>query len=204
VIQVLDVQDVKSLLVDSLTIFENIDLETLLITLQPDFVSANNSFTFNFAATVLPSNDYTAFILSENQISVAAPINYEEQAWYHLAIQIDDVFGNTVFDTLVVQVLDVIELDDLKAGNLLTPDADGHNDTFTIPNVELYANYVLHVYNAIGNLVYEQTQYDNSWTGITSKGTELPSGTYYFVFQDSTNADSSFKGQIHVYRANKF
>lgn len=204
VIQVLDLPEMTGLLVDSMSIDENVSLATLVGQLQPNYVNAGIAYTYTFVETSLASSDYSAFDITDDQLQTASDLNYEQQIWYHLAIQIDDELGNRIQDTLVVQVLDVIEFDDLKAGNLLTPDADGHNDTFTIPNVELYANYVLHVYNAIGNLVYEQTQYDNSWTGLTSKGTELPSGTYYYVFQDSTNADSSFKGQIHVYRANKF
>ncbi|MFN5317649.1 MAG: gliding motility-associated C-terminal domain-containing protein [Bacteroidia bacterium] len=204
VIQVLDLPEMTGLLVDSLSIDENVSLSTLVGLLQPNFVNEGIAYSYSFDETSLPSADYTAFGIADDQLETAAELNYEQQVWYYLALQIDDELGNVIHDTLVVRVLDVIELDDLKAGNLLTPDADGHNDTFSIPSIELYANYVLHVYNAIGNLVYEAKQYDNSWTGLTNSGTELPSGTYYYVFQDSTNADRSFKGQLHIYRPNKF
>ena len=204
VIQVLDLPEMTGLLVDSMSIDENVSLSTLVGLLQPNFVNEGIAYTYSFDETSLPSADYAAFDIVNDQLETAAELNYEQQVWYYLAVQIDDELGNVIHDTLVVRVLDVIELDDLKAGNLLTPDADGHNDTFSIPSIELYANYVLHVYNAIGNLVYEAKQYDNSWTGLTSSGTELPSGTYYYVFQDSTNADRSFKGQLHIYRPNKF
>ena len=204
VIRVLDLPEMTGLLVDSLSIDENVSLATLVGLLQPNFVNEGIAYTYSFDEAALPSADYTAFGIADAQLETAAELNYEQQIWYYLAVQIDDELGNIIHDTLVVRVLDVIELDDLKAGNLLTPDADGHNDTFTIPSIELYANYVLHVYNAIGNLVFETQNYDNTWTGLTNSGKELPSGTYYYVFQDSTNADRSFKGQLHIYRPNKF
>ncbi|MGH2665545.1 gliding motility-associated C-terminal domain-containing protein, partial [Flavobacterium sp.] len=71
--------------------------------------------------------------------------------------------------------------------NEFTPNEDGSNDFFNIMCAEYYPHNKLEVFNRYGSLVYSTNGYKNNWKGIanvkgTFDGTELPSGTYYYVF----------------------
>ncbi len=192
------------LLNDSLQIVENSALGTLVADLEADDETPNDSHVFMIigSGTALPDMD--AFEMDSPSLYTAALLDYEKQIWYYLEIEITDAAGNTVIDTLVVEVLDEIEYDDLKASNLLTPDNDGHNDFLVIPNVALYQNFTLYVFNAMGSEVYQTDDYDNTWNGVSNNGNELASGTYYYLFRDKGNEDNKFRGDIHIYRSNKF
>lgn len=190
--------------VDTFFINENLPINTFVGTLEADDVTQYDDHIFTFFEWEEPNPDFNSFAIDTDELLTDAELNYEKQNVYHLAIEITDLSGNSVVDTLVVNVLDVIEFESLKSSNLITPNRDGFNDFFEIPNVYLFENYELSIYNSIGNRVFEMRAYDNSWHGNTNAGVALPSGTYYYVFQDVDNVDNSFEGEIHLYNENKF
>jgi gliding motility-associated-like protein len=65
--------------------------------------------------------------------------------------------------------------------NVITPNADGKNDTWKIKNIELYPQAEVKVFNRWGTLVFSKSNgYDNSWDGKYN-GKLLDSGDYYYV-----------------------
>ncbi len=66
---------------------------------------------------------------------------------------------------------------------IITPNKDGINDRFKIPNVSYFTTNQLTIYNRWGNVVYQANPYNNEWEGKTKNGKELPNGTYYYVLQ---------------------
>uniref|UniRef100_UPI00261EF0FA Ig-like domain-containing protein n=1 Tax=Flavobacterium sp. TaxID=239 RepID=UPI00261EF0FA len=88
--------------------------------------------------------------------------------------------------------------------NEFTPNEDGSNDFFNIKCVEEYPHNKLEVYNRYGNLVYNTNGYKNTWKGIanvngTFNGKELPSGTYYYVF-DIGDSQGVKTGWLYIMR----
>jgi large repetitive protein len=63
-----------------------------------------------------------------------------------------------------------------------TPNDDGVNDFFEIPNAQDYPDIVVEIYTRSGQRVFHSQGYtdDKRWDG-TFNGKELPMGTYYFV-----------------------
>ncbi|MEM9051320.1 MAG: gliding motility-associated C-terminal domain-containing protein [Bacteroidota bacterium] len=193
------------LVVDSFQVNENQPIGTFIGSLEAEDESPDDAHTFSLIEDEENVNeDHSSFEIIGADLNTLMSLNYESQIWYALNFLITDEAGNSVVDTLWIEVLDEIEFENLKAGNLITPDNDGFNDRFTIPNVELFRNYELFVYNSWGAEVYSTSNYDNSWEGTANNGSKLPSGTYYYVFRDKDNEESSFEGEIHIYRNNKF
>lgn len=66
-----------------------------------------------------------------------------------------------------------------------TPDGDGQNDVWNIPNVT--ANTEVIIYNRWGNEIYESVGYNKPWDG-TYNNKPLPMGSYYYVidYRDGT------------------
>jgi gliding motility-associated-like protein len=114
-----------------------------------------------------------------------------------ISVTISDASGNVTTSNVQVTVLpsgidddfdgiddacdDNINLTIIDMPNGFTPNGDGINDKFVIPGLYAYTNRELFVYNRYGNLVYENSNYDNEWGGENNNGVELPDGTYYVV-----------------------
>jgi gliding motility-associated-like protein len=69
----------------------------------------------------------------------------------------------------------VITAGEIMIPNVFSPNGDGSNDRFVIPNVQYHRNR-LKIFNRWGMLVYEMENYKNQWSG-----TGLLEGTYYYV-----------------------
>jgi len=88
--------------------------------------------------------------------------------------------------------------DNLNIPNIITPNGDGKNDTFTIPDILLFPGSQLIIVNRWGNEVYKSDNYQNTWTG---QG--LSEGTYYYVLnkKDPVNAGiTTYKGWVFLKR----
>jgi gliding motility-associated-like protein len=76
-----------------------------------------------------------------------------------------------------------------KAPNIFTPNNDGYNDIFIIPCIETgrFPENKLVIFNEWGGEVYAASPYKNDWNGVFGSN-PLPSGTYFYVFEASKNA----------------
>lgn len=72
-----------------------------------------------------------------------------------------------------------INLDDLIIPNAITPNGDGKNDYWVIPDIAENPNYSLTIFNAAGTIIYHAKTYDNKFNGINNG--KIPEGTYYYV-----------------------
>ena len=75
---------------------------------------------------------------------------------------------------------------------VISPNGDGINDEATIKNIEFYPEHRVLIYNVLGKLIYETTNYDNinnPFVGISNVdgARELPSGTYYYLVDVEDN-----------------
>jgi len=68
--------------------------------------------------------------------------------------------------------------------SLFTPNEDGLNDYWYIPDIEDFGRVQVKVYNRFGKLVYESSDYKNDWNG-TFNGSPLPSASYYYIIKSS-------------------
>lgn len=62
-----------------------------------------------------------------------------------------------------------------------SPNNDGVNEVFEIQQLPYGAVVELEVYNRWGALVYESSDYKNTWKGVNNDDEALPSGVYYYV-----------------------
>lgn len=66
----------------------------------------------------------------------------------------------------------------------ISPNGDGKNDYFRVPDFYYYKSLSIKILNRIGEVVYEISDYDNSWDGRGNQGRYngqiLPVGVYYY------------------------
>jgi gliding motility-associated-like protein len=81
--------------------------------------------------------------------------------------------------------------------SLFTPNNDGMNDYWYIPDLEQYGKLEVTVYNRFGQAVYKSDSYKNDWDG-TWNGYPLPSATYYYIIKSSVKG--YIKGVVNIVR----
>jgi gliding motility-associated-like protein len=97
-----------------------------------------------------------------------------------------EVFGNFSVTTTHKNIL-----------HLFTPNGDGFNDYWEIPDLASYGNCDVRIFNRWGKEVYANKNYDNRWDG-TSNGSPLPDGAYYFVI--ITQNAGTITGTVNIVR----
>jgi len=84
-------------------------------------------------------------------------------------------------DTIIVSV----ESCDCKTiepiPQVITPNTDGKNDVFEIPNMVVFPENELTIFNRWGNIVFSMSSYSNDWKGESNSGENLPDGTYFYI-----------------------
>jgi gliding motility-associated-like protein len=81
--------------------------------------------------------------------------------------------------------------------SLFTPNNDGLNDYWYIPDLIQLGVAHVKVYNRYGVLVYESKSYNNDWAG-TWHNLALPSASYYYIIYSSTKG--IIKGVVNILR----
>jgi len=71
---------------------------------------------------------------------------------------------------------------DLNIYNALTPNQDGLNDELVIDGGSDCTRNI-RIFNRWGQLVWEELDYQNDWTGESFLGEQLPDGTYFLVIE---------------------
>ena len=64
--------------------------------------------------------------------------------------------------------------------NAFSPNGDGLNDTWNIPGLQGYPDFMLRVFDRYGQVIWQSSGSFRPWDG-TKNGKPLPVGTYYFM-----------------------
>ncbi len=81
--------------------------------------------------------------------------------------------------------------------NVFTPNGDGINDFFAIPNLDQYIQAYLIIYNRWGGIVYENEDYKNDWDGTHKNGSTVSDGIYYYIVKpNSTKYEYNAKEEL--------
>ena len=112
---------------------------------------------------------------------------------YTLTVQ--DIYGCSYSDDITVTVLNDYSL---TIPSLITPNDDGSNDFWEIPESLFYTGTTVKIINREGQEVYSSSSYDNTWDG-TYNGKQLPEATYYYFIQ-FPNSEITHKGPVTILR----
>ncbi|WP_305661242.1 gliding motility-associated C-terminal domain-containing protein [Daejeonella sp.] len=85
---------------------------------------------------------------------------------------------------------------EIIATNFISANGDAKNDTWVIRNIDKYPNNLVRVFDKLGRLVYNATNYNNAWNGIY-QGALLPEDTYYYIIE-LPNGGGQKRGYISI------
>jgi gliding motility-associated-like protein len=92
------------------------------------------------------------------------------------------VFGTNEYGCEEKDSVFIDVIDDLKVYNVFSPNGDGVNEYFEIEHAENFPEMRVEIYSRWGDLLYSTKGYDSGsrWDG-TTRGTDAPVGTYYYI-----------------------
>lgn len=129
--------------------------------------------------------------LSETQITAAAPGELT------IIYQLTHPFCGNTQDTIHIQ-LNACNGNTFDIPTLFTPNADGKNDFFIIPNLsETYPDCQVTIINRWGSIIFESTGYQEPWDG-RYKGESVPMGTYFYEIVSPSGSFEPIKGSISI------
>jgi gliding motility-associated-like protein len=85
--------------------------------------------------------------------------------------------GCSSTDEVTITVLNPIQVP-----NGFTPNGDGINDNWELPNLKKYPNSNVQIFNRWGTKVFESNGYETPWEGRMN-GQPLPAATYYYIIR---------------------
>ena len=90
-----------------------------------------------------------------------------------------------------------VEFKGIVVHEVVTPNGDGENDTWTIRNIEYFEQNSVVVFDRWGGVVYKANGYNGNSTAWT--GGNLPAGTYFYNLIISTNTSKEeYKGFVEL------
>ena len=143
-----------------------------------------NDFQICGTTAILDAENPTADYYSWSTGDTTQTITVSEGGDYSVTVSNGNCtnwFGFTVFECF-------------DAPNLITPNGDGQNDTWIVPNLEFYPGNNVKIYNRNGQKVFEATEYQNDWDA-----SGLPAGVYYYQF-DLNSGEEPKTGTITILR----
>jgi len=112
----------------------------------------------------------------DNTVFTTGTLNNGDQVTCILIINhgcIPTLTSNTV-------VADIIAPPAVTLTNTFTPNGDGINDLWLIPDLVNYPNCLVTIFTRYGTQIFQSKGYSKPWDG-TYKGSLLPMGTYYYL-----------------------
>lgn len=184
------------------------------------------SFTITITATPAPIETTEEYLLCFGDVEQGVEVTPEEGSleWYSDSLLNDfyqsgnvlvpeDEIGEYVFYAVtvendcaseVVAVTVNVTACELDFPTAFTPNGDGINDVWELPNLDLlYPNNKVKIFNRWGALLWEhdsaqQGPYmDNPWDGI-HKGELLPLGSYLFIIEFNDGNDGKINGAVSI------
>gem|GEM_PF-740281 len=110
------------------------------------------------------------------------------------------VAGSYIVKVITAEGCEGEDFDDVKGTYCdipkgISPNGDGSNDNFDLSTLDVKK---VEIFNRYGQEVYSQTNYTNQWHGQNDNGSELPTGTYYYMIEG--NNGESKTGWVYINR----
>lgn len=181
-------------LYDTTFLAEGYKMPDITVTIEPDSLfetdpRAKLSFD-NKSADTIPLTNWTWVFPDSTTTNQLTP--------EYVFVESDSVmFIYTTIDGCVDTIITAVEVKEFKLEipNVFTPNGDGSNDFYEIPNLDRYIRSQLIVFNRWGQKVYESDPYNNNWDGGT-----LPDGVYFYILKCKGYwKEDVFRGSVSIY-----
>lgn len=158
-----------------------------------------NSLTFDMLYSDEYENNFqwatntdNALWISSHDTLPAIVRPYAEDLTFKVSDSVMFILEDTSFACRYTESVEVRTVSGIKPADVFTPNGDIYNETWEIAGLSSYENVNIYVFNRWGGRVWQFSgsglEYAaNQWNGKNAKNKPLPSGTYYYVIQCSSD-----------------
>jgi gliding motility-associated-like protein len=100
---------------------------------------------------------------------------------FQILVRVEDRDGNVIERSFTI-IRGRQDINDLEVLNTFTPNGDGINDTWGVPDLRYFKGVRVQVFDRNGERLFYTEDADKRWDG-TYKGKEMPVGTYFWVVE---------------------
>ena len=131
---------------------------------------------------------------------------FQEPGIYEVVLTANDGSDNEDVNTITIEVREpeVLESEASVLGkipNVFTPNGDGKNDAFKVPNQHL-ESLDISIFDKRGRVVYEWKHLEDEWDGKMGNGSEAASGTYFYILKAVGKDQKGYehRGSVTLFR----
>jgi gliding motility-associated-like protein len=181
------------------------DSAYLTVNPLPDISIGPDTVLCGTETLVLDAGNFAEYQWSTNDISHSIVVDGKRVEPEAVWVNVTDFNGCKGSDTLILEVCDAALLFH-NMPNTITPGDDGgtddgYNDTWVIPNIEMFPDAVLEIFDRWGRLVFRTDDiFNNPWKGQDMKGKNLPMDAYFYVLDIKVAHVKPVTGYVNVVR----
>ncbi|GAB3822031.1 hypothetical protein GCM10028895_25510 [Pontibacter rugosus] len=154
------------------------DVIGTLTTTDPD----DNEFVYELVAGQGDMNN-TLFEIRNDKVYLKSNKGLSGMKTFSIRVRSTDPYLNTIEKSFTLtKALYSKPTDELKIVNAFSPNGDGVNDNWTIPELRFYNNVYIQVFDRSGVRVFETTNPETGWNGYSTSG-QLLKGAYMYIVE---------------------
>ncbi|MCH7407640.1 gliding motility-associated C-terminal domain-containing protein [Belliella aquatica] len=146
---------------------------------------------------VAGEGDNRYFEIRDNVLYWSSADRAEGKTTFTIIVQVTDRDGNTLDKSFEISRIRE-EITEIEVFNTFTPEGDGKNDTWGVPELRYYSGVRIQIFDRGGERMFYTENPDIRWEG-THNGKELPIGTYYWTIEVGETGEVR-KGMLNLLR----
>lgn len=155
---------------------EPVDVLATLATQDPD----DDQFTYQLVAGEGDTHN-AYFAVAGNELYLVSNKGLSGITSFHIRIRTTDPYQNSIERTFTLTKLPY-DPNKITLVNAFSPDGDGINDTWTVPELRFYDNVEITVLDRSGTRLFHSTNPETGWDGRIRNG-DVQAGPYYYIIQ---------------------
>lgn len=121
------------------------------------------------------------FEIRDNQLYLKSNAGLSGTPSLSIRVRSTDPYQNTLEQTFTLKK-EVYQPEKLKLVNAFSPDNDGVNDTWTVPELKFYNEVSIQVFDRAGVRLFHTTNPEEGWDGRGQNG-QVKQGSYFYIIE---------------------
>ncbi|MER2999276.1 Ig-like domain-containing protein, partial [Pontibacter populi] len=120
------------------------------------------------------------FFIQDNELHLTSNKGLSGVVTFKIRVESKDPYNNTIEQTFTLTKSVYEPQEKIKLVNAFSPDGDGVNDTWTVPELRFYNEVEITVMDRAGVRLYQSTDPEKGWDGKGKNG-EVQQGAYFYI-----------------------